>query len=343
MAIKGWKPLNLNQPFGRASIPSWIVSLSVHGVLVIAFAASLSSCDSGYSGAAAENFRDVGIFVKPSQDNSENAPETNDATSQTPNSAVDANEKPPTEADLAKATSNSLDQLKEKRLDLPTLDSLGAIGAGAAIRLPNTGPEGDVVQGLEGAPPPGAALSAGQGTTSFFDIKAQGTRFVYIVDQSGSMGFNGQLQVAKSEILTSLASLDATQQFQVMFYNTYFSQFKLQDKQAGMVWGTDINKTLVGQYIRSISPDGGTDHMPALKKALIYRPEHIFLLTDADQPRLTPKDLDEIKSIAAGRTQIHCVEFGKGGQLDVDNFLKQLARQNGGTYRYRDVTQFGKR
>jgi hypothetical protein len=337
-----WKPPNLNREGGKASIPSWIVSLSVHGVLMIAFAAGISSCDSGYSGAAEENFRTVGIYTKQTEDNSENAPDTNEATSQTPDANSDV-EKPPTEAELAQATSNSLNQLTQKRLDLPTLDNPGVIGAGSPLQLPSAGPEGNVIQGLKGAPPPGAALSAAQGTTAFFDIKAKGTRFVYIVDHSGSMGANGQLQIAKSEILTSLASLDANQQFQVIFYNTFYQQFKQPNKPAGMMWGTDINKTLAGQYIRSVAPDGGTDHMPALKKALSYRPEHIFFLTDAELPRLSAKDLDELKSISRGRTQIHCIEFGKGAQLKSDNFLKRLTRQNGGTYRYRDVTKFGKR
>jgi Ca-activated chloride channel family protein len=338
-----WKPPIVDRQIGKTPLPSWIVSLSVHGVLLMAFAAGINSCDSGYSGAAEEDFRSVGIFTKATEDDSENAPETNDATSSTSDAATDANEKPPTEADLAKVAANSLNQLAQNRLDLPTLDNLGVIGAGAPLQLPDSGPEGDVVQGLKGAPPPGAAISAARGTTAFFDIKAKGTRFVYIVDHSGSMGANGQLQIAKSEILTSLASLDANQQFQVIFYNTFYRQFKQPNKPAGMVWGTDINKTLAGQYIRSISPDGGTDHMPALKKALGYRPEHIFFLTDADVPRLSAKDLDQLKSISRGRTQIHCIEFGKGAQLNSDNFLKKLARQNGGTYHYRDVKNFGKR
>ena len=336
-----WKPPRVDRQIGRAPIPSWIVSLSTHGVLFIVFAASLNSCDSGYSGAAEENFRDVGIYVKPSEDNSENAPDTDKPIENT--DAADQAQEPPTEADLAKATADSINELANQRLDLPTLDNLGVIGAGQPLQLPNTGADGSLVQGLKGAPPPGAALSASQGTTSFFDIRAKGTRFVYIVDHSGSMGFNGQLQVAKSEILTSLASLDATQQFQVLFYNTYYRQFKQPNKAASMVWATSINKTVAGQYIRSVSPDGGTAHMPALKKALSYRPEHIFLLTDADEPKLSAADLKEIKSLARSRTQIHCIEFGKGGQLETDNFLMKLARQTGGTYRYRDVKKFGKK
>ena len=110
-----------------------------------------------------------------------------------------------------------------------------------------------------------------------------------------------------------------------------------------MQWATDINRTLARQFISGVQPDGGTDHMPALKKALRYQPDHLFFLTDADQPILSARELNEIKTTNNGRTKIHCVEFGKGPEISGDNFLKKLARDNDGTYRYRDVTRFGRR
>ena len=83
--------------------------------------------------------------------------------------------------------------------------------------------------------------------------------------------------------------------------------------------------------------------MPALRKAISYHPDHIFFLTDADQPQLSAADLAEIKQLNRGRTSIHAIEFGRDGDLGIDNFLRRLARQNDGTYRYRDVTKFGKK
>ena len=58
-------------------------------------------------------------------------------------------------------------------------------------------------------------------------------------------------------------------------------------------------------------------------------------------PRLSPSDLEQIRKRNGGKCQIHTIEFGKWGDLTQDdNFLKKLARQNGGQHRYRDVTRF---
>ncbi|MHC4877316.1 MAG: vWA domain-containing protein, partial [Planctomycetota bacterium] len=155
----------------------------------------------------------------------------------------------------------------------------------------------------------------------------------------GSMGDYRQLAVAKRELLASINSFDSTQQFHVLFYNNTYEQMTLNGKPPGLQWATDINKTLAGQFIKRMTPEGGTTHLPALMKALSYRPEHLYFLTDATEP-LSAAALNDIRQANRGRTQIHCVEFGKGGDLALDNYLKRLARQNGGTYRYRDVRSF---
>lgn len=343
MPRRSWTPpkLDRNATTERAAVPSWIASVCVHGTIMIGFALSMQSCEQGHSGAAEEDFREVGIYVKPANDNSENNPEESTAE-QTPADATNPAEAIPTEATLAESTPE-LSELPTE-LTLPDTELPRTIGPGGALStLPRTAATTDTLVGLEGAPPPGRALSAGQGTTSFFDIRAKGTRFVYIVDHSGSMGFYGQLRVAKAELMSSLQSLDSTQQFQIIFYNGNLNEMKLRGQPPSLWWGTDINRTLAYQFIRSVTPDGGTAHMPALRKAIGYRPEHIFLLTDADQPILSRPNLEEIRRLNKGRTQIHAIEFGEGGFLGIENHLGRLARQNGGTYHYRDVTKFGKR
>lgn len=343
MRRRSWTPPKLDRDATteRAAVPSWIASVCVHGTIMVCFALSMQSCEQGHSGAAEEDFKHVGIYVKPAEDNSENNP--NESTAEeSPTEETNPTETMPAEADIAETTP-SLDEVPAE-LTLPETELPRTIGPGGALsELPRTAATADTLVGLEGAPPPGTALSAGQGTTSFFDIKAKGTRFVYIVDHSGSMGFYGQLRVAKAELMSSLQSLDSTQQFQIIFYNGNLNEMKLRGQPPSLWWGTDINRTLSYQFIRGVTPDGGTAHMPALRKALSYRPEHIFLLTDADQPILSKPNLEEVKRINKGRTQIHAIEFGEGGFLGIENHLGRLARQNGGTYRYRDVLKFGKR
>ena len=73
-----------------------------------------------------------------------------------------------------------------------------------------------------------------------------------------------------------------------------------------------------------------------LKSALRMRPDVVFFLTDADQPKLTFGELQRVRRWNSGTT-IHAIEFGAGPQIAADSFLMKLARQNGGQHAYVDV------
>jgi hypothetical protein len=62
----------------------------------------------------------------------------------------------------------------------------------------------------------------------------------------------------------------------------------------------------------------------------------IYFLTDADDPALSARDLDEIRRLNPG-TRIHAIEFGEGGKLDASTAMERLAQQNHGAYQYVDV------
>ena len=72
--------------------------------------------------------------------------------------------------------------------------------------------------------------------------------------------------------------------------------------------------------------------------AIRLRPDVIFFLTDADDPKLTPAQLAKIRHLAAGII-IHAVEFGPGPKPAGTSFLATLAGQNGGKYVYVDVSK----
>ena len=68
----------------------------------------------------------------------------------------------------------------------------------------------------------GFALGAtGEINGQVFGLAAQGNRFAYVFDRSGSMGGPGKnlLHAAKAELLRSLDLLGDLQQFQIIFYN----------------------------------------------------------------------------------------------------------------------------
>lgn len=179
--------------------------------------------------------------------------------------------------------------------------------------------------------------------TRLFGIKAHGLSFAYVFDRSSSMAsYEGRpLAAAKRELLASLEKLQATHQFQIIFYNHEPRLMKSSGGEPRMVFGNDEGKRLAESFVASITADGGTDHVKALETGLRMGPDVLFFLTDADDPGMSPQELAAIRSRNAGTT-IHAIEFGYGPPKAAGNFLKQLAAENMGQYQYVDVTQLPK-
>ncbi|MBN2580532.1 MAG: VWA domain-containing protein [Pirellulales bacterium] len=186
----------------------------------------------------------------------------------------------------------------------------------------------------------GTGPGGGMARTSVFGVPGEGYKFVYVFDRSGSMGGSGRnaLSAAKGELLASLVNLQPNHQFQIIFYNENPTIFNPSGQSGRLAFATEQNKLRAKRFLGGILADGGTDHVQALQQAIAMRPDVIFLLTDADEPRLNPGQLARIHRIAAG-TVINTIEFGYGPRSGGDNFLAQLARQNGGQYGYVDISK----
>jgi len=181
--------------------------------------------------------------------------------------------------------------------------------------------------------------------TGVFGVKGRGSKFVYVFDRSASMsGFEGRpLASAKRELLASLESLRGVHQFQVIFYNQkpHLMTFS-RDQAPVLLFANDDGKRLADSFIRGVTADGGTNHIEALQMALAMQPDVIFFLTDADEPRLTNRELTQIRQRNRGTT-ISTVEYGAGPKQSGRSFLEELAEQNGGQHRYVDVTELPRR
>jgi hypothetical protein len=185
-------------------------------------------------------------------------------------------------------------------------------------------------------------ISRGSATTQLFGVRATGSRFVFVLDRSRSMSvLNGNpMRAAKAELIASLQDLSSVNQFQIIAYNeqpNVVNPFPARPPR--ILFGTDDNKRAAESFIRAIRPDGGTNHGEALRLALRMQPDVIFLLTDADEPRLTSSDLDQISKLNRGGILIHVVEFGTGSMAARDDFLVRLARQNSGQHVFVDISQ----
>jgi hypothetical protein len=321
----------------RVAVPSWGLSALFHGLFLVCLILMSQSkgCQPGYSGEGGESFHQVGVFLTSGETEDEPPPSEQPETAESPTDSV------ATPADFA--DSPLLDG-PPVELNLPARDSRSVLGLGAPPSLAAGGsPSPSLETGSLTGPPPSIGTAMG-GTTSVFGIADAGRRFVYVFDRSGSMGEHGAMRVAKAELMSSLERLDATQEFQVIFYNNDPLQLVPRNTRSQLFRGIDTQRLEVRRQSDAILPDGGTRHLEALRMALKLNPDVLFFLTDAAEPELTTAELADIKKRNNGGTRIHCIEFGKGPNLQAargpKNFLQKLAEQNDGQYQYRDVTKF---
>jgi len=205
---------------------------------------------------------------------------------------------------------------------------------------------GDAAPGLRSDRGLKAAGGGAAGATSLFGVTGVGNRVVYVVDRSDSMnGFGGRpWMAAKTELIRSLAQLTQSQFFQLVLYNEEPRPFRGARAAGGvvqMIQGEQREITRAQQYIELADAFGGTSHLDAVKLALRMRPDVIFFLTDGRVPSLSGNELSEIRQLAVSQgTTIHGIEFGTQSQSDPTTFVRVLASENRGEYRYFDVTAF---
>ena len=180
----------------------------------------------------------------------------------------------------------------------------------------------------------------GKVTTEVFGIKGTGSTFVYLFDRSASMEelAGRPLRAAKSQLLESVNSLGESHQFQIIFYNDQTKIFQPEPGQSLMTFADELAKKRARSFIASIRGKGGTDHLNALKMALAFSPDVVFLLTDAEGG-FSSSDLRNISNWNRSGAVINAIEFGVGGR-GLDRSLERVAKESLGQYIYKDVRSF---
>ncbi len=157
---------------------------------------------------------------------------------------------------------------------------------------------------------------------SFFGIRAQAQFVVYVVDCSGSMLDDDRLTRAKNELRQSINRLQFPQRFYVIFYNDHPLPML-----GDLPRSADLSaKQQVGQWLRLVTADGGTEPRSAMSLALSLRPDAVFLLSDGAFPEGA---VESIASRNPRKIPIHCVDLSGGLAGDQ---LARIARDSGGQY-----------
>jgi hypothetical protein len=144
------------------------------------------------------------------------------------------------------------------------------------------------------------------------------------------MGLSGALNAARRELLLSLEQMPAQARFQVILYNRRAEPLCIGGI-SSLLFASTENRQEAARLLEGLRAEGATDHLAALKRALLLYPDTIFLVTDADA--MTKEQVQTITRCNRGQAAIHAVELRDGAPGTEDAPLRQLARLNRGTHR----------
>lgn len=235
-------------------------------------------------------------------------------------------------------------EFEQPTLDVPAVDaapiSIGDIGASDSV--PDVGDlaggEGDVTDigdlaGMDFNPGRGGGGGAdGAGMAAvFFGKKVKGGRFVFVVDNSNSMG-NGKFETALYELLKSVDGMGPNQQFYVFFFSD--SEYGLFHPATapGMIPATPDAKKKLASWLATVEMCLGTRGMGALEKALMLNPDVINILGDG---AFTDNVLEMLTMPHSRRTVINT--FGMGMNAADEQEMMAIAKANGGDFTRVDI------
>jgi hypothetical protein len=165
---------------------------------------------------------------------------------------------------------------------------------------------------------------AGAGT--FFGKKAQGNKFVFVVDNSNSMN-RGRFVTALDEMMKSISRMTEKQQFYIIFFSdTAYPMFH-PNPAPGLVPATERNKERVAAWLYTVERCLKTKGELAMQRALELRPDVIYILGDG---AFTDKTGPKLTAPHNRRTTIHTfgMEVSEKGLVE----LTGIAKANRGNF-----------
>ena len=313
-----WFPIR--RFFVRASVAGVLISIGVHiAIWIVAMLVRVpySNADAGGAGDAVVEFAvmdQIELSAPPDASASISPP----AAAESQATQVES---------LAKLVGSNLDTLADQEIELD-IESTPQAASGAT---PDTSSFG--------------ATGSGSGA-SFFGLEAQGRRFIYIIDVSGSMDGSAfdersRLDVTKRELARSVSGLLETSEFSVLLFAADSGALYPR----AWVAATEHNKidarARIGRLSTSdverygIHNTGGTDPRRAFDQAFRLRPlaDAIYLMTDGEFAQDIPEYIDNLNRRA--RLPIHCILFtdpDSSVRQAAEPRLREIASQSGGRY-----------
>ncbi len=169
----------------------------------------------------------------------------------------------------------------------------------------------------------------GAAGTSFFGIEARGSRFMYIVDVSGSMSTEDRITILKNELIASISELPPHASFYIIAYSS--DPYPMS---ASRQWAraTEAARLEYSAWVRRLNSGGGTEPSTSFDMAFAFKPapDVIFFMTDGQNISGLSTYVSQLNS-RGRRTVINTIAFGDSGSEDM---MREIARNSGGKYRF---------
>jgi len=168
----------------------------------------------------------------------------------------------------------------------------------------------------------------------FAGTSGTGKRIVFVIDASAAMGNGKQapLSHARKELEYSFNNLNATQRFQVVYFNEE-ANVLTNDDDDPMIPVSPSNLKQAYKFLAAIKGSGRGDPFVALCKAISLNPDLIFFLSDENAVQLRTDQIDQIREHSGG-VPIHGVEIGNGMVSDEPTPIKTLATACRGQFQW---------
>ncbi len=203
------------------------------------------------------------------------------------------------------------------------------------------GPGPDMLVGPPSIEAGGAGQSAELAGVQFFGAQAAGNNVVYVVDSSGSMRRGGAFDIARQELLRSIAGLKPHQRYYILFFHNEINALTLVGDQpeSTMVYPTPDNLLATQAWVQTVETGTGENPKRVLQRAFALDPDAIFLLTDGEFPDWVVTEFlpeaNRIDDFVVGvepKVPIHAIAFA-ANKLEDQLRMQRLAAENAGQYR----------
>lgn len=136
-------------------------------------------------------------------------------------------------------------------------------------------------EGEGGGQSAGGKRGAGGTEASFFGTKSRGSRFVFLVDNSGSM-VDGRMETTLLELQRSIEALKEDQFFSIVFYSDQVYPLFYPNSEAELLPATRENKLKVAEWLPTVEMCLGGRLREAMDLVRELDPEVVYLLSDGD-------------------------------------------------------------